>query len=147
ANRCTSSFQILADAAIVVRAARGIIVVKVEWRQELVDRADLQFILAAVACAKFQLRNGYGRQSDRIAGGLSLAAALHKCQGALPLRRLPRGLEAANHEDHHVGVDQVDHDFQARRCGFGWARPAAMKSSDSSSTPSKKISHGSRAIT
>src|SRR5262249_1129926 len=78
------------------------------------------------------------------ARGLGGRPARHEGQrpisaGALPGRRI----EAPQHENDHVGVQDVLHGAQSRDSNLGCTRSPTRNVSESCSTPSKKISQGS----
>src|SRR5262249_1593931 len=124
------------------------VVETLERRQDFLDGGDLVLVATAVVGAERQLRDGDCRDADGMAFLLGLAAALDEFERPLAQALATAGrLEAANHVDQCIRVEQVDHSGHSRRSSSGCTRPPRQKSGDNASTPSKNSSHGSRGMT
>jgi len=49
------AFELVPDAPVMRRAGDGVVVIDVEWHQDLSDRGHFRFVVSAVARAKLQL--------------------------------------------------------------------------------------------
>src|SRR5262245_22000628 len=147
-NRFALLFQLLPDAAVVRRTTHRVVVVDLKGQQDLLHRRALVFVAAAIRGRELQSRYRDRRDPDLMTFLLSLPAPPDQLGGALAPRLLALAcLEPADEEDQGVGVQQVDHSCHWRCSSSGWTRPDRKKSSESSSTPSKKTSQGSRGMT
>jgi len=110
ANRVAGLLQFMSNAAIVRRAGDAVVIEDLKRREELVNGGDLRFIVAAVVCPEFQLRNGDGGQIHYVALRLGRSAPRDDGEGFVSARSLAsRGFEAPKHGDDRICVQHEEH--------------------------------------